>query len=319
MMAHLQQTQRTDQYFTFYFYELEIGPTLKVCSTPPNNVSIHQKQIITQNLSLFDRSIVYLSPQQQNRLPETIKSNKGLLNFLNACKYMIPADTLPTDMTIQDRSKHQYNNKVAFKLLKLSATQGFVPAQMMMSYCYNYGVEVKAKRDVAIEWLQKAAKQGNPKAVYELNTYFLHQIHNPYEATPLEIEIVKPWALPQTEPAIPSPSSTPSPSSSQSGQKKLTPEWDFIVSKIQSMEQKHEEAIRALQQSHESIIKVYEADADALRQTNHSLTERILFLENELNEARKNHEEKCESNKRVQSVQDNPPKRQKRAQRKENN
>ncbi len=306
MMAHIQQTQRTAQYFTFYLYELEIGPTLKVCSTPPNKVSVHQKKIITQNLSLFDRSIVYISLQQQNRLPETIKSNKGLLNFLNACKYMIPADTLPTDMTVQDRSKHQYNNKVAFKLLKLSATQGFVPAQMMMSYCYNYGVEVKAKRDIAIEWLQKAAKQGNPKAVYELNTYFLHQIHNPYEATPLEIEIVEPSALPQTEPVIPSPSSTPSPFSSQSGQKRLTPEWDFIVSKIQSMEQKHEEAIKALQQSHESELST-------LKQTNQTSTEHIHFLEKELNKIPENHEEKVESNKRVQITQDNHPKRQKRA------
>lgn len=255
-MAHIQQTQNAGQYFTFYLYELEIGPILKVCSTPPNKVSIHQKKIITQNLSLFDRSIVYLSPQQQNRLPKTIKSNKGLLNFLNACKYMIPNDTLPTDMTVQDRSKHQYNNKVAFKLLKLSATQGFTPAQIMMSYCYNYGIEVKANPTVAIDWLQKAAKQGNPKAVYDLNNYFLHQIHNPYEAEPLKIEIVEPPALPQTEPVTTAPFSTPSPPQLQSGQKGMGYEWNFIVLKIQSMEQKHQETIKALQQSHESIIKI---------------------------------------------------------------
>lgn len=330
IMADIQQPQNTKSTFSFYLYDLEIGQVLTVSSTRPKKIVITGVRITTQNLSLFERAVIYLSPAQQARLPRHVKQNDGFISYLKACNLMIPNNSLPPNTSYNDRSKHQFNSNVAFKLLELSALQGFAPAQTVLSYCYDYGISIQMDLNKAIQWLEKAAKQKYPKAEYDLNNYYLHQFHTSSELEPIEVEIketpIQPQAKPITTPPAPSPTPTPNPSPypSEPKQTQTTPEWNYVISKIQSMEQKHraeiqsldqkhQGTIEALQRAHEASEKNYQDEIETLKQANKALNERLQLLDKALKNAQKTLEEKSESNKRVQDAKSSRPKRQKRA------
>jgi len=56
------------------------------------------------------------------------------------------------------------NNKIAVYWFKMSAEQGNAYAQFNLFYCYRNGVSVERNDVIALEWLEKSANQGFPKA-----------------------------------------------------------------------------------------------------------------------------------------------------------
>lgn len=56
----------------------------------------------------------------------------------------------------------------AFRLNRIAAQEGMHDAVLAMGWFYLNGVGVKADAQAAVHWYKKAARQGDPKAMYSL-------------------------------------------------------------------------------------------------------------------------------------------------------
>lgn len=166
-MTNIQPVQTQPQVFTFDLYELNKGGHLIVSSKLPKRIEVRKHDITIHNLKLFERSIAYLSLSQQVNLPTDLKDNTGFMNYIRACRFIIPSGYLP--MTLTD---HEFNSDEGLKLMKLSAEQGFAPAQWNLAICSQFGIAMEKNLIEAIYYYQQAAEQGIAKAQTRLASLY---------------------------------------------------------------------------------------------------------------------------------------------------
>lgn len=166
-MSNIQPTPTQPQVFIFDLYELNKSGHLIASSKMPKRIEVQEHDITIHNLTLFQRSIAYLSLSQQVNLPTDLKENTGFMNYIKACHFIIPSGYLP--MTLTD---HEFNSDEGLKLMKLSAEQGFAPAQWNLAICSQFGIAMEKNLIEAIYYYQQAAEQGIAKAQTRLASLY---------------------------------------------------------------------------------------------------------------------------------------------------
>ncbi|HAU0671671.1 enhanced entry protein EnhC [Legionella pneumophila serogroup 1] len=104
-----------------------------------------------------------------------LKNNRVAMRYFtkSAEKGYLPAVLLMAKYSLL----HEKNPEEAARWFKQAAAVGDVSAQMFMAAAYLYGVGVKKNTDIARRYYIDAAKNGNPIAQYTLAEYFLESKH----------------------------------------------------------------------------------------------------------------------------------------------
>lgn len=147
------------QSYPFYLHKIDHErPLQRLEFNTHNKVELTRGNLLTRHMSLFDRAVVYLSPQHQKELNDQIKLIEGFEDYLKGCEYLF------TDDKLQD----------AFYLLQKAAHKNFAAAQYLIGYCYLHGFQLSETKqisindDAAIGWLKEAASYGHLLSIRHL-------------------------------------------------------------------------------------------------------------------------------------------------------
>ena len=84
------------------------------------------------------------------------------------CDYRLIVEIAETIYNNAEMFYHSKDYSSAYSLYSTAAELGYVPAEFMLGYCYEYGLGVETNVVKAVEWYNKAAKKGYAKAQYFL-------------------------------------------------------------------------------------------------------------------------------------------------------
>lgn len=153
--------QNTGQVFTFYHYPAktsEEGIRITTTHTPFEN-KISETDLEPQEVVKWFKPIVYFPPDQIALLPSSVKANHAFLNFLSACRYLIPKEHLPQGLSKVTLDNHFEDPVQAMTYLEQAAAAKYAPAQNILGLCFLQGHGVKLDMAKGIQLLEAASAQ----------------------------------------------------------------------------------------------------------------------------------------------------------------
>lgn len=153
--------------YNFDLYAFDVGSPL-AAKPGIKRMVVRESDLNSHTMDLFDRAIVYVSPQQRVLMPEEFLAIPGMVDYLDACSAVVPVECLPEDITDLERLNHSYHPDLFMILLKKSAKKKLPYAAKILASCYYFATNIPRDIKKSLSLFHFAADNGIISAQYQL-------------------------------------------------------------------------------------------------------------------------------------------------------
>jgi TPR repeat protein len=153
--------------YNFDLYVFEMG-SIVAAKPGIKRMVVREADLNSHTMDLFERAIVYVSPQQKTLMPQAFMTIPGMVEYLDACSAVVPVECLPQDITDLERLNHNYYPSLFMIFLKKSARKKFPYAVGVLATCYYFAIGIPRDVKKSLSLYNFAADNGIISAQYHL-------------------------------------------------------------------------------------------------------------------------------------------------------